>query len=117
MISRCASDGGASEREKAAASDSLHALPMFPQHAASTTASALDQVAEFLRRTRNVPEIRQVKHFHDHPSYVGALANLVHEHWRPSGPPDKLVMRFPGPPRLSLAPGAPSPNQCPQTPH
>jgi len=41
--------------------------PMYPQYAASTTASALDEVGVFLRRVRNVPEIRLVKHFHDHP--------------------------------------------------
>src|ERR1700704_3636974 len=90
-------------------------LPMYPQYAASTTASALDQVAAFLRRTRNVPEIRLVKHFHDHPCGVGALANLVQEHWRRSGRPDKLVMSFHGLPRFSLARGDPYHSECHET--
>ena len=90
-------------------------LPMYPQYAAASTASALDQVAEFLQRTRNVPEIRMVKHFHDHPSYIGALASLVQEHWRQSGRPDKLVMSFHGLPRFALARGDPYHCECHKT--
>lgn len=90
-------------------------LPMYPQYAAASTASALDQVAEFLQRTRNVPEIRLVKHFHDHPSYIGALASLVQEHWRQSGRPDKLVMSFHGLPRFALARGDPYHCECHKT--
>jgi len=107
--------GGTLVRLKAAGCERVLVLPMYPQYAASTTASALDQVAEFLRRTRNVPEIRLVKHFHDHPSYVGALANLVQEHWRRSGRPDKLVMSFHGLPRFSLARGDPYHSECHET--
>src|SRR3989454_7863645 len=90
-------------RLKAEGCERVLVLPMYPQYAASTTASALDQVAEFLRKTRNVPEIRLVKHFHDHPAYIAALASLVQERWRESGPPDKLVMSFPGLPGVTLA--------------
>jgi ferrochelatase len=88
---------------------------MYPQYAAASTASALDQVAEFLQRTRNVPEIRLVKHFHDHPSYIGALASLAQEHWRQSGRPDKLVMSFHGLPRFALARGDPYHCECHKT--
>jgi len=90
---------------------------MYPQYAASTTASALDQVAEFLRRTRNVPEIRLVKHFSRSPFLCRALANLVQEHWRLSGRPDKLVMSFHGLPRFSLARGDPYHSECHETAH
>lgn len=90
-------------------------LPMYPQYAASTTASALDQVAEFMRSMRNVPEIRFVKHFHDHRAYIGALASLVTEHWRASGRPDKLVMSFHGLPRDTRSRGDPYHSECQQT--
>src|SRR5262245_17617086 len=59
-------------RLKAAGCERVLVLPLYPQYAAATTASALDEVADFLRRTRNVPEIRVVKHFHDHPAYIDA---------------------------------------------
>jgi protoporphyrin/coproporphyrin ferrochelatase len=87
-------------------------VPMYPQYAASTTASVLDQVAGFLRDTRNVPEIRFVKHFPDHPAYIGALASLVQAHWRRSGHPDKLVMSFHGLPRYTVSQGDPYHSEC-----
>jgi ferrochelatase len=107
--------GGTLERLKAGGCERVLVLPLYPQYAASTTASALDQLAEFLRRTRNVPEIRLVKHFHDHPSYIGALASLAQEHWRRWGPPDKLVMSFHGLPRFTLARGDPYHCECHKT--
>jgi len=106
---------GTLARLKSEGCERVLVLPMYPQYAASTTASALDQVAEFLRRTRNVPEIRLVKHFHDHPSYIAALASLVQEHWRQSGRPDKLVMSFHGLPLFSLARGDPYHCECHKT--
>jgi len=90
-------------------------LPMYPQYAASTTASTLDEVGGFLRRVRNVPEVRLVKHFYDHPLYIAALANLVREHWRRSGRPDMLLMSFHGLPRYTLARGDPYHFQCHET--
>ena len=106
---------GTLARLKAEGCERVLVLPMYPQYAASTTASALDQVAEFLRKTRNVPEIRLVKHLHDHPLYIAALANLVREYWRQSGRPDKLVMSFHGLPRFMLARGDPYQVECHET--
>src|SRR5882672_8613225 len=51
---------GTLARLKSEGCERVLVLPMYPQYAASTTASALDQVAEFLRKIRNVPEIRLV---------------------------------------------------------
>jgi ferrochelatase len=107
--------GGTLARLMSEGCERVLVLPMYPQYAAATSASALDQVAGFLRRTRNVPEIRLVKHFHDHPSYIGALASLVQDHWRQSGRPDKLVMSFHGLPRFSLARGDPYHCECHKT--
>jgi len=92
-------------------------FPLYPQYAASSTASALDQVAEFVQKTRNVPELRVVKEFHDHPAYIDALAGLVRDHWRQFGRPDKLVMSFHGLPRYTLARGDPYCGECHQTAH
>src|SRR5207302_1259205 len=69
-------------------------------------------VGGFLRRARNVPEVRLVKHFSEHPSYIAALANLVREHWGQSGRPDMLVMSFHGLPRYTLARGDPYHSEC-----
>ena len=49
-------------------------LPLYPQYAAATTASVGDAVAAWTTRRRNLPELRFVKHYHDDPGYIGALA-------------------------------------------
>src|SRR5713226_6515014 len=106
---------GTLARLKSEGCERVLVLPMYPQYAASTTASTLDEVGGFLRRVRNVPEIRLVKHFHDHPLYIAALANLVGEYWRQSGRPDRLLMSFHGLPRYTLARGDPYHFECQKT--
>ena len=49
-------------------------LPLYPQYAAATTASVGDAVAAWMKRRRNLPELRFVKHYHDDPGYIDALA-------------------------------------------
>ena len=66
-------------------------------------------------RTRNAPEIRMVRHFHDHPAYIAALAAQVSEYWESSGRPDKLLMSFHGLPRYTLAKGDPYHCECQKT--
>jgi ferrochelatase len=100
---------------KLAQCERILVLPLYPQYAASTTATALDQVFGVLARTRNVPEVRVVKHFHDHPAYIRALGDLVREHWRVGGRPAKLVMSFHGLPRHALDHGDPYHCECQKT--
>jgi ferrochelatase len=82
-------------------------LPLYPQYAASTTASVMDAVADWIKTTRNPPELRFVKQFADHPGYIAALANSVREHWTSNGRGERLVMSFHGLPERSLALGDP----------
>jgi ferrochelatase len=107
--------GGVLDRLKAAGCDRILVLPLYPQYAASSTATAFDEVARFIQSTRNVPEIRMVRHFHDHPAYVAALAAQVREHWKLNGRPDKLLMSFHGLPRYTLARGDPYHCECQKT--
>ena len=107
--------GGTLARLKSGGCGHILVVPMYPQYAASTTASTLDELGGFLRRVRNVPEVRLVKHFNDHPSYIAALANLVREHWRQAGRPDMLLMSFHGLPRYTLARGDPYHFECRKT--
>jgi ferrochelatase len=90
-------------------------LPLYPQYAASTTATALDAVSAVLRRTRDIPELRMVKHFHEHPAYIAALAEGVRKHWARHGEPDRLLMSFHGLPRYTLDRGDPYHCECQKT--
>lgn len=102
-------------RLKSEGYDRVLLFPLYPQYAASTTASALDHVTETFRRMRNIPEIRWIKEFHDHPAYLDALAALVREHWRQSGRSEKLIMSFHGLPQYTVALGDPYSRQCGET--
>jgi len=87
-------------------------VPMYPQYAGSTTASAIDAVALWTRRVRRVPELRWIGDFHDDPGYIGALAAQVRRAWASGGPPDKLVLSFHGLPERMSQQGDPYPAQC-----
>jgi ferrochelatase len=90
-------------------------LPLYPQYAASATATAFDAVSDFFKQTRNIPELRLVKHFHDHPAYIAALAEGVRKHWAQHGKPDQLLMSFHGLPRYTLERGDPYHCECQKT--
>ncbi len=90
-------------------------LPLYPQYAAATTASVGDAVAAWMKRRRNLPELRFVKHWHDDPGYIAALARRVNDHWMTHGRPDRLVLSFHGLPKRSLTLGDPYHCECLKT--
>jgi len=93
-------------------------LPMYPQYSATTTASVFDAVADHLKANRNVPEMRWVKHFHDHAGYIDALKRSVIDHWARFGSlakGDKLVISFHGVPQRTLELGDPYHCECQKT--
>jgi ferrochelatase len=65
-------------------------VPLYPQYSDSATGS----VAALLPRNASL-----VKHFHDHPAYIEALAANVRRHWQRHGDGPMLVMSFHGLPR------------------
>lgn len=90
-------------------------LSAYPQYSATTTASTLDAVFDHYRGVRNVPEVRFVKHFHDHEAYLLALKKSVLAYWEKNGHPDKLVMSFHGLPKRNLLLGDPYFCECQKT--
>ena len=56
-------------------------FPLYPQYAASSSASAMDSLWRVLLRTRNTPEIRTIRNYHDHPAYIEALKHSVLKYW------------------------------------
>lgn len=90
-------------------------LPLYPQYASSSTASAYDEIFAQLSRMRNVPALRTVKHYHDDPGYIASLAQNIRDYWSENGNPDKLVMSFHGVPRSTLDKGDPYHFECQRT--
>jgi ferrochelatase len=87
-------------------------VPLYPQYAASTTATAYDAIFDTLKSMRNMPELRLIKHFHDHPGYIKASAQNIRDYWALHGRPNKLVMSFHGLPRKTLESGDPYYCEC-----
>src|SRR4029078_7063953 len=106
---------GAMERLKAGGCDRVLVLPLYPQYAASTTASALDAVFATASRMRAVPALRVVAPYHDDPGYIKAVAQGINDYWVKNGRPDKLLLSFHGVPRRSLDLGDPYHCHCHKT--
>jgi ferrochelatase len=87
-------------------------LPLYPQYAASATASALDAVYADLHKTRNMPAVRSIKHFHDDAGYIKSSAQNIRDYWDIHGKPDILVMSFHGVPQYTLEKGDPYHCEC-----
>ena len=90
-------------------------LPAYPQYSATTTASVFDALYTWGLRTRNLPEMRFVNHYHDHPDYIQALAQKIQAHWASHGRAEQLVMSFHGVPERTLHLGDPYHCECLKT--
>ena len=102
---------------KRAGADRILLLPMYPQYASSTVATAFDKVAAALQRMRNQPEIRAIKQYPDAPGYIASLVAQLHDYWAIHGAPDfaagdRLLLSFHGLPKRTLNLGDPYHNQC-----
>lgn len=87
-------------------------VPLYPQYAASATATALDAVYAELQTMRNMPAVRSIKHYHDDTGYIRASAQNIRDYWTLHGRPDKLVMSFHGVPQYTLDKGDPYHCEC-----
>ena len=95
--------------------EQLLIVPLYPQYAGSSAATAIDEAFRSLMQMRNMPAVRTVKHFHDYPPYIEALAKQVETHWQQHGQGDKLLMSFHGVPRFTLDKGDPYHCECLKT--
>jgi protoporphyrin/coproporphyrin ferrochelatase len=95
--------------------DRILVLPAYPQYSGTTTASIFDAVFSHYQQVRNVPELRLVKHYHDHDGYIQALKKSVLSYWDLHGRPDRLVMSFHGVPKRTLRLGDPYHCECHKT--
>ena len=102
-------------RLREARCDRILLLPMYPQYAASTTATACDALFRALAAERAMPALRTIHSWHDDPAYIKALAARVNDYWKKHGRPDKLLMSFHGVPKYTLSNGDPYHCLCHKT--
>jgi len=99
--------GATFDRLRAANCEKILVVPMYPQYAASTTASAFDAVAAHVANMRRIPGLRFIETFHADAGYIRALAQNVNDYWVKHGRPNHLVVSFHGLPRRTLDRGDP----------
>lgn len=103
---------GALEQLRQGGCKRILVLPLYPQYAASTTASAFDAVAAGLRRWRRLPALRFVDGYAGFTPWVAALADSVREFQSRRGRPTRLLFSFHGLPRKQVDAGDPYYEQC-----
>ncbi len=91
-------------------------VPLYPQYAGATTATAADQAFRALMKMRWQPYARVAPAWYDDPVYIGALAQSVKTHLAGLNfEPDVLMTTFHGMPQKYLDAGDPYHCQCLKT--
>ena len=91
-------------------------VPLYPQYAAATTATAADEAFRALMKLRWQPAIRVAPAWHDDPVYVDALATSVKNQLSTLAfEPEKIIATFHGMPQKYLMAGDPYHCQCLKT--
>lgn len=103
------------DKLRASGCERILVVPMYPQYAASTTATAVDSVNAYTSKLRNQPELRFIKRYHDHSGYIDALAQQAQAYWAEHGKPQRLLLSFHGLPRRTIQQGDPYHRDCMET--
>ncbi len=93
-------------------------VPLYPQYSATTTATVMDVVGSTLASMRSQPEIRLIRDYHRHPSYIQAITKKIQQLWKEKGTltgDARLVLSFHGMPQSYSDKGDPYRNQCETT--
>jgi ferrochelatase len=101
---------------KAAGCDRIFIAPLYPQYAASTTATANDAAFAALRDMRWQPAVRTLPAYYDDPGYIAALErSLRAELTKLSFEPEVVLASYHGLPRSYLEKGDPYYCHCMKT--
>ncbi len=96
--------------------EKILAVPLYPQYAAATTATACDKLFEALSAMRWQPTLRVAPPYHDEPAYIDALAaSLRQELAKLDFEPEMMLCSFHGVPRSYLERGDPYHCHCAKT--
>ncbi|TAK78034.1 MAG: ferrochelatase [Gammaproteobacteria bacterium] len=96
------------DRLRAKQVDQVIILPLFPQYSNTTTASTFDRVTHALQQWPALPALHFIRDYADHPSYIRALAQSVHD-------TTHLLISFHGIPERFVQAGDPYRMRCEQT--
>lgn len=100
----------------AAGCERILLLPLYPQYAAATTATAADHAFRALLKMRRQPAVRVAPAYHDDPAYIAALAASMRESLaKLDFEPERIIATFHGMPEKYFAKGDPYHCHCQKT--
>ena len=88
-------------------------MPLYPQYAAATTATACDEVYRYMMTLRRQPALRILPAYYEDPYYIEVLASSLQAELKslPFGP-DVILASYHGMPRQHVLKGDPYESQC-----
>lgn len=96
--------------------DRILLVPLYPQYAAATTATAADQAFRALMKMRWQPAVRVAPAYHDDPTYIASLATSMRASLaKLDFEPERLIATFHGMPEKYFEKGDPYHCQCQKT--
>lgn len=96
--------------------DRILLVPLYPQYAAATTATACDDAFRALMKMRWQPAVRVAPAYYDDPAYIGAIAGSIRDGLaKLDFNPEVLIATFHGMPQKYLEQGDPYYCQCQKT--
>lgn len=96
--------------------DRILLVPLYPQYAAATTATACDEAFRALMKMRWQPAVRVAPAYHDDPTYIEAIAGSIREGLaKLDFKPEVMVATFHGMPERYLLEGDPYHCHCMKT--
>jgi len=108
--------GAVAQAMAARGCDHILLFPLYPQYAASTTATVNDVFFSALQAMRRQPAARTVPAYADDPVYIDALANSVTAHLAGLPyKPEKLIASYHGVPQSYIKRGDPYYEECRRT--
>ncbi len=90
-------------------------LPLYPQYAASTTATVQDEAFKWLLNKRWQPAIRTIAPWYDDKNYINIISNSIRKSFKKNGEPEVLIISFHGVPKRYLLLGDPYHCHCQKT--
>ncbi|CCN71999.1 ferrochelatase [Vibrio nigripulchritudo] len=90
-------------------------LPLFPQYSSTTTAAVSDGLTDAFKKMPEIPGYTVIRDYHDHPTYIKALADSVRAHWEKHGQSEYLLCSYHGIPKRYADNGDIYPRHCEAT--
>ena len=91
-------------------------FPMYPQYSATTTASVMDRLFEYLKQTRWQPTVRVVPPYYDDKIYIDALSSYLNRKLKQLKiKPKEVLCSFHGIPKKYFLKGDPYHCHCAKT--